>query len=306
MEIIAPKLSLSHFHPRYWLTWFGFFIAWCFSWLPFPILRIAGSGLGLLTMGLLKSRRNVVEANIDYCFPNLGKHKRQQLIRETFKETGMGLIESMMAWWWPDWRARRITEVRGVEHLHAALEKHNGALMLSCHMLHIEMAGRAIGFARPSTGFYRPSKNLVYEYVQYHGRARSNEHLIIKHNLRGLLRALKTKQAIFYLPDQDPGEHNIYFTSFFDAPTMATTNGTSKLTKMTKCAVVPVQTYRSDKGKYIVEFFPQWDDFPSTSEQDDTQRVNQWFEKCIAEHPEQYMWVHRRFKTLPPNTPPIY
>lgn len=306
MEIPVPKLTIAHFHPRHWLMWFGFFIAWCISWLPYAVLKPMGHGLGLLSMKLLKSRRKVVEANIDYCFPNLESAKRQQLIRDTFKETGMGLIESIMAWWWPSWRVKRITEVKGIEHLYAALENHGGVLMLCCHMCHIEIVGRGIGHIHPCTGFYRPSKNLVYEYVQYHGRTRSNSYLIIKQNLRGLLRALKTKQTIFYLPDQDPGDNNIYFTPFFDAPTMATTNGTSKLPKMTKCAIVPLHTYRDSNGKYVAEFLPQWKDFPTENEQEDTERVNKWFEQCIAERPEQYMWVHRRFKTLPPNTPPIY
>lgn len=306
--IKAPTFELRLLHPRYWLLWLGLGIAYLISWLPYPVLMAIGRGLGRLTFKLLKSRKKVAKRNLELCFPQMSEAEREQLLWKNAEETGCAAIETIIAWWWPDWRYRPLAKFVGYEHIEAARAQGKGVLLLASHMLHLETAGRTFGFTHPSVGFYRPHNNPVMEYFMYWGRSRSNKYMIGKRDVKGLIHALNEGEVCFYLPDQDYGRNRSEFVPFFAVTETATTTGTLLFANAANCVVIPIYSSRLPNNQgYQIEALPGWYDFPTGDDKADVTRVNQWVEQAVLKHPEQYMWLHRRFKTRPdPDAPSLY
>ncbi len=298
--IKAPTLQWSMLHPRFWLLWFGLAVAYLLSWLPYRMLMALGRFLGRLMLKLLKSRRKVALRNLELCFPEKTAAEHQQLLLANFEHTGCAAIETIIAWWWPDWRYQKLAHFKGYEHIQTELAKGKGVLLLASHMLHLETACRTFGFTHPSVGFYRPHNNPVMEYFMYHGRSRSNKYMIGKRDVKGLIHALNSGEVCFYLPDQDYGPNRAVFVPFFAVAETASTTGTLLFANAANCSVVPIYTSSMPNGGgYLVEALPALDNFPSGDDAADVRRVNQWVEQAVLRHPEQYMWLHRRFKTRP-------
>lgn len=306
--IKAPPFQWSMLHPRFWLLWFGLAIAYILSWLPYTWLMALGRMLGLLMFKLLKSRRKVAARNIELCFPELSEQTRADMLRDNFMHTGCAAVETVIAWWWPDWRYRPLAHFKGYEHIEAELAKGKGVLLLASHMLHLEAAGRTFGFTHPSVGFYRPHNNPVMEYFMYRGRSKGNKYMIGKRDVKGLIQALNQGEVCFYLPDQDYGRTRAEFVPFFAVADTATTTGTLLFANAANCSVVPIySSCLPNHQGYQIEALPAFENFPSGDDKADCTRVNQWVEQAILRHPAQYMWLHRRFKTRPdPDAPSLY
>ncbi len=304
----APPFSLTLLHPRYWLLWLALGIAYLISWLPYQVLMSLGRGLGRLSFKLLKSRGRIARRNLELCFPDMPDNERELLVKRNAEETGCAAMETLIGWWWPTWRIRRIAHFKGYEHIQAELAKGKGVLLLAPHMLHLEAAGRVFGLTHPSIGFYRPHNNALMEFFMYRGRSRGNKYMIGKRDVKALLRALNEGEVCFYLPDQDYGRNRAIFAPFFAVQETACTNGTLLFANAANCAVIPIYTSKlPDHQGYQIEALPALTDFPGKDEYAAICRVNQWVEQAILKHPEQYMWVHRRFKTRPdPDAPSLY
>lgn len=304
----APPFSLTLLHPRYWLLWLALGIAYLISWLPYRILMLLGRGLGRLSFKLLKSRGRIARRNLELCFPDMPDHERELLVQRNAEETGCAAMETLIGWWWPTWRIRRFAHFKGYEHIQAELVKGKGVLLLAPHMLHLEAAGRVFGLTHPSIGFYRPHNNALMEFFMYRGRSRGNKYMIGKRDVKALLRALNDGEVCFYLPDQDYGRNRAIFAPFFAVQETACTNGTLLFANAANCAVIPIYTSKLPNNQgYQIEALPALTDFPGKDEYAAICRVNQWVEQAILKHPEQYMWVHRRFKTRPdPDAPSLY
>jgi KDO2-lipid IV(A) lauroyltransferase len=304
----APPFSLTLLHPRYWLLWLALGIAYLISWLPYRVLMSLGRGLGRLSFKLLKSRGRIARRNLELCFPDMPDNERELLVKRNAEETGCAAMETLIGWWWPTWRIRRIAHFKGYEHIQAELAKGKGVLLLAPHMLHLEAAGRVFGLTHPSIGFYRPHNNALMEFFMYRGRSRGNKYMIGKRDVKALLRALNEGEVCFYLPDQDYGRNRAIFAPFFAVQETACTNGTLLFANAANCAVIPIYTSKLPNNQgYQIEALPALTDFPGKDEYAAICRVNQWVEQAILKHPEQYMWVHRRFKTRPdPDAPSLY
>lgn len=304
----APPFTLTLLHPRYWLLWLALGIAYLISWLPYSWLMALGRGLGRLSFKLLKSRGRIARRNLELCFPDMSAAEREQLVRRNAEETGCAAIETLIGWWWPTWRIRRIAHFKGYEHIQTALAQGKGVLLLASHMLHLEAACRVFGLTHPSVGFYRPHNNALMEFFMYRGRSRGNKYMIGKRDVKSLIKALNEGEVCFYLPDQDYGRNRAIFAPFFAVRETACTNGTLLFANAAKCAVIPIYTSKlPDNQGYQIEALPALQDFPGTDDYQAICRVNQWVEQAILQHPEQYMWVHRRFKTRPdPDAPSLY
>lgn len=304
----APPFSLTLLHPRYWLLWLALGIAYLISWLPYSVLMALGRGLGRLSFKLLKSRGRIARRNLELCFPDMPPGEREQLVQRNAEETGCAAVETLIGWWWPTWRIRRLAHFKGYEHIQAELAKGKGVLLLAPHMLHLEAAGRVFGLTHPSIGFYRPHNNALMEFFMYRGRSRGNKYMIGKRDVKALLRALNDGEVCFYLPDQDYGRNRAIFAPFFAVQETACTNGTLLFANAANCAVIPIYTSKLPNNQgYQIEALPALTDFPGKDDYAAICRVNQWVEQAILKHPEQYMWVHRRFKTRPdPDAPSLY
>lgn len=294
------KFTLALLHPRYWFTWFGLGVLWLLVQLPYPALLWLGSTLGSLSRRFLKRRESIGRRNLELCFPALSPEEREHLITENFKSIGMALLETGMAWFWPDHRVRKWFDVEGLENLQRAQAKHRGVMVIGVHFMSLELGGRVMGLCRPMMATYRPHNNPVLEFVQTRGRLRSNKAMIDRRNLKGLVSALKKGEAVWFAPDQDYGRKGSVFAPFFAMQNTATTNGTFVISRLSGAAMLTITMIRrKDNAGYRLYIGDMLTDYPSGNEQAAAGYINKKIEDEILRAPEQYLWVHRRFKTRP-------
>jgi KDO2-lipid IV(A) lauroyltransferase len=289
----APNLLA----PRHWPTWFGLSLGWIISQLPYGLQMLLGRGLGKLCYWLLKSRRHVVEVNLRLAFPKMSEPDRAEMVRAHFSSAGQGIIETLLCWWGSNARVKKLAHFEGLEHLQAAIATGRGILLLSAHFTSLELGVRMSTMHADVTAMYRPPNNPVIDRVMRASRERHvGKDVIPKSNIRGLIRSLREGQAVWYAPDQSARNKFSAMVPFFGVPAM-TNLATNRLAKMSNAIVLPFFTLRRDDGQgYRVLILPPLADFPGDDEIADALRVNQVIEKVVKEAPEQYFWLHRRFK----------
>lgn len=300
-----PEFQLSMLHPRYWFTWLGFAVLWLIAQLPYGVLMSLGRALGRFFLKVAKSRRKIAKRNLELCFPELSEAERKQLLRENFESTAIALLESAMAWWWPQRRLEKLVQYEGLEHLDTS---DKGILMLGFHFTTLDIAGAFMNLKLSISAMYRPHKNPVYDFVQRKGRERFHKELPVveRKDVRGMTKILRNKQIIWYAPDQDYGTKGAEFVPFFGIPA-ATLTATSKFSQLGKAKVVPIVYTRLPNNQgYKVTLYPAFEGFPSGDDFQDTSRVMAFAEARIREQPEQYLWAHRRFKNRPKDEASLY
>lgn len=295
-------------HPKYWPTLLLVGVMYLISWLPYKLQFLMGKGIGRLAMKLMKSRRTVIEKNLRLAFPDLPDATRRQWAKKNVDNTGLALFETGMAWFWPNWRVKKHVRYEGLEILEKLDAEKTGVLLVAIHNLNLELGARALGMKLPGVGVYRPNDNPCFDYFQYRGRLRSNKGLIGRRDVRGMLAALNQGDRMWYAPDHDYGPRRSVFAPLFAVEKACTTTGTSLLVdNASHCAVVPFTTVReSDSGQYVVKVWAPLVDFPKNDPQKAAEFMNKTVEQMILSAPEQYMWLHRRFKTRPEGEASLY
>ncbi|MFU2318215.1 Kdo(2)-lipid IV(A) acyltransferase [Rahnella sp. PCH160] len=303
----VPTFTRSLLHPRYWITWIGLGLLYALVLLPYPLIYCIGTGLGRFSMRFLKRRYKIARRNIELCFPDMHTELREDMIVKNFESVGMGLFETGMAWFWPDWRIERWFNVSGLEHIQRARDNKQGVLLIGVHFLTLELGARIFGIHNPGVGVYRPHDNKLMDWIQTKGRMRSNKGMLDRKDLKGMIRSLKQGDIIWYAPDHDYGPRASVFVPFFAVEKAATTTGTYLLARMGKPAIIPFTPRRLAGGKgYEMIVHPQVADFPLDDEVVAAAYMNKVVENEIRQAPEQYMWLHRRFKTRPQGEPSLY
>jgi KDO2-lipid IV(A) lauroyltransferase len=299
-RVLQPNFRLSFLLPKYWLTWLGVFILYSISWLPFKLQLAMGRVLGRVIFKFASKRKHVALVNLRLCFPDKSEDEVQVLLKKNFENTGIALFETGMGWWWPDWRVKRKVKIKGLEHLEKARKEGKGVLLLAMHYLSVEMNARGVGYGHPMVVFYRPHNNQLMEFFQFRGRGRSNKYMLGKRDVKGLIKALRDGEVCIYLPDQDYGRDRSVFVPFFGVKEAASTTGTLIFARQKNVETMILIPVRNDDGSgYTLEVMPPLENFPTKNDVADVTRVNQELEKAILHKPEQYMWLHRRFKTRP-------
>jgi len=304
----AYKLKLSFIHPKYWLAWIGILVLFLTSLLPYSSLLRLGKLLGRLAIPFAKQRFDTARRNLELCFPELTPEQVDEKVKTNFENTGIALLEMGMAWFWPTWRVRGLLSIRGIENLQQATRQNQGIIFLGAHFLTLEMGARALGLVHPSYAVYRKNSNQVLDYWFYWGRMREHKAMLDRKDFKAMLRVLKTGQALWYAPDHDYGKHkSSVFAPFFDVKEANTVSGTSTLARVKNCAVIPMFLKRlPDSEGYELVFYEALVDFPSNDITLDTTRTNEQIERMVMECDDQYMWLHRRFKTRPEGQPSVY
>ena len=283
----------------------GIFIAKLIAHLPLPFLLFLGRMIGRISYYVAKSRRKIIQKNIELCFPDLDKSSQKKLIKENFKSMGMAIFEVIIAWYMPQKQLEKHLVYEGLENLKEYEDSELGALLLTLHMTPLELGGRAISFKTKVRGMYRPHENPYYEHVQYQGRYdQSGLEPITRDETRRMIKLLRDGDLIWYAPDQNYGSTDHVFIPFFGINALTIT-ATSTLCRLGRAKALPYYVIRK-KNKYHIIIKPMLTDFPSKDLKADTLKINQMFEKWIMEAPEQYLWAHRRFKTRPKGEPDLY
>lgn len=302
-----PTFNRSLLHPRYWLTWIGIGLLYLVVSLPYPLLYHVGTGLGRLSMHFLKRRVQIARRNLELCFPHHTSAQREAMLVKNFESVGMGLLETGMAWFWPDWRVERIFKVSGLENIDKAHADKRGVLLIGIHFLSLELGARIFGMHNPGIGVYRPNDNKLIDWLQTWGRMRSNKSMLDRADLKGIIRALKSGEIIWYAPDHDYGPKSSVFAPLFAIEQAATTVGSHVLVRLAKPAVIPFVPRRLPNGRgYELIILPDEGDMPVDSDLATATYMNKVVEQAILLAPDQYMWLHRRFKTRPPGEPSLY
>jgi Kdo2-lipid IVA lauroyltransferase/acyltransferase len=291
--------------PRYWATWAGLSVMRAMELLPFPVQRRVGSALGRLIRRLPLAYVRIARRNIELCMPALSPQGRAELLDRHCQSLGMALCETADTWWSSDRRVHRLAEVEGLENLHAALAKGRGAIMIGGHFTTIEIATRILGTVVPLNVVYRPTKNALLSHIMFTSFSRHGKP-IAHDDIRTMIRALKKNEAVWYAPDQSYRNKGAAMVHFFGIPA-ATTTATSRLARISGAAVL---TYFPERlpgnAGYRVVIGPALENFPGADSICDAERFNRLLEAQIRRVPEQYLWVHRRFKGLGADYPDYY
>jgi KDO2-lipid IV(A) lauroyltransferase len=263
--------------------------------------------LGWLMLRLMKRRRIIAQRNIERCFPDESPAQHQKLLEKNFRSLALMVFEVTWSWSAPVRRLRKMGRVEGLENARAAMAKGKGVLAITHHVTCLEIGGRLAAIEIPDAmGVYRPIKNPVLEWYQNRSRAKYTRGGISKRDMRAAIRFLRGGGILWYAPDQDFGAKRSVFVPFFGIET-ATLEATGRLIELTGCEVMPMfPVYDATSRQYIVRMYPALDDFPSGDITHDLARLNAMMEKHVREAPEQYWWIHRRFKTRPEGEPPFY
>ncbi len=302
----SPRFHIGLLHPRYWLVWFGMAIMYLISWLPYPVLFQLGKGLGHLMMKIMSKRLYVAQRNLELCFPEFSREKIDQLVKENTENSGLAIIETCIAWFWPAWRLRRLVDVRGMDKVTAEMKNGRGVILLAYHNLNLEICARALGSEEPGWGVYRPNNNAAFDYIQYRGRVQVNRGMIHKRDVRGMIEALSNGGALWYMPDHDYGKRRSVFVPYFAVQEACTTTGTSILADASNAALASFSFRRKPNNRGYLCEVELVEDFPYGDEEAAAAKVNSVIEAAIRKAPGEYMWLHRRFKTRPDGQTSLY
>lgn len=260
---------------------------------------------GMMRHGM-KRRRRIAQRNIERCFPQNTRAENEAILKGCFRSLARAIFEIAWSWSASAARMRRMGHVEGMENLQAAAAGGRGVLMVTGHISCLEIGGRILAMALPVAGIYRPLKSAVLEWYQNRSRLSYGEAMISKRDMRSAIRRLKKGGMVWYAPDQDFGPGQSVFAPFFGIQT-ATLLATHRLPALTGCAVVPMFPYYDARRRhYTVRILPALEGFPGPDAAADLARVNAAMETHIRGAPEQYWWIHRRFKSRPDGEAPFY
>lgn len=303
----APALPPGWWKPVYWPVWLLWPALRGISLLPFAVRLWLGVRLGRVLFSLMATRREIARVNLSACFPDLTETRRDALLRHHFEAIGIALMETPSAWWSPPEKLGPLLSITGREHLDSALEKGNGAILMSAHFISMEPGLRHFSLDRYLCAVYRPNNNAVFDYIINQGRAGHQGEMIDRSDIRKIVRTLRANIPVWYPPDQDHGSKHSVFVPFFGIPS-ATITATTRLAKLSGAPVVPCYFHRlPDAQGYEIVLLPVLENFPGNNEIEDAERLTHILEEQIRRSPEQYLWLHRRFKTRPPleEEPPV-
>jgi len=296
----------QYIHPKFWVTWFGLAILRIFILMPYPMALKIGSSLGVIAYYAIPKRRHITKVNIELCFPNLSESEQEQLVKNTFRSAGMGIIETALSWWASEKKLMSISQISGLENIHKALKKNKGVILYTAHTSTLEIGGALMTFYQPILSVYKKAHNLLFEEFLYHSRTQKLTKLVQTYELRMMIKSLNNNEVAWYAADQDFGMKQSVFAPFMGVET-ATLITPSRIAKMTGAAIVPFFCRRlADNKGYLLDILPEVTNVPSGNDIQDATRLNQLIADAIGKAPEQYFWAHRRFKTRPPGEPDVY
>ena len=280
-----------------------FFLLWIAHFLPYRILAVIGNIAGVLAFWLIPERRQVTRVNLEKCFPAMTAADREALARAHFRSFCRGFVDRALLWWASRARIEQLVRIEGLEHLRASMGKPGGVPVI---LLAPHFAGLDAGFTRLScevdmVSMYANQKDARFSELLRHGRTRFGDQRLIsrQEGIRATLSAMRAGRPFYYLPDQDYGPRDTIFVPFFGVPA-ATVPGLSRIAQVAGARVLPCVTRMlPGTAGYVLRIDAPWDNFPTGDLAADTRRMNEYIERRVLEMPEQYLWMHKRFKTRP-------
>lgn len=289
---------------KIFLTYLLVGFLWLLHWFPLPILRRLGHGLGWVLYRLGRERRMVALTNLRLCFPEKTEAERETIARAHFISFAQSALDRTLGWWASPERLARVIRIRGEQYF-----KEPGGrpvIVLTPHFVGLDAGATRSIMCIQGCSVFSNQKNPVLNKLLYDGRSRFNDTLLLSRQdgMRRIIKALKDGYPFYYLPDMDFGPKESIFVPFFGVQT-ATIPALSRLVRLTGAVVVPLVTRQVPDG-YEVEVQAPWENFPGESVEADTAYMNRFIESQVLRMPEQYFWLHKRFKTRPPGEQRFY
>lgn len=301
------RRPLSHYWaPKHWPTWLGLSLLWMTCLLPYRWQMGVGRGIGRLAHRIAAERRAIARRNIELCFPELSIDQRNRLVREHFKSLGMSLMEMGLGRWASDEKLCSLTTITGVEHIQQTLDDGYGVILLSAHFTTLEISGRVLRLRGPPyDAVYRRFRSDFTTEIMVSSREVSARRVIEKNDIKSMVRSLREGTPVWYAPDQSYNLRQSALLPFFGVPAMTNT-ATGTLAKLGKARALPYFPRRLPEGGYEVTVMPPLENVPSGDAIEDTMKYTAVLEDQIRRCPEQYFWVHRKFKNRPDSIPDAY
>ena len=259
------------------------------SWHP-----AIGKLCGKLLFIFAKSRKKIAHANIEACFPELSKTEQQELLQDNFLHLGRSFIETGIAWFWSDKKIQSKVdyEVIGLDHLFNN-NSNQGNLIIFKHSQHLELDARLFAMNAAVYGVSRTHNSASMNKIQNKGRLSSIKDTADKNNPRKFMKWLKAGKNVMYAIDQDYGWDHSVKLEFFnqEAATIITTR---KIIDATNANLLFINSYYKNKTLVLkIELI----DHVGLNSIKLAQKINDLMEEKILQHPAEYLWMHRRFKS---------
>ena len=279
---------------------------WLVHFLPLRVIAAIGNALGAAAFWLIPERRRVTRINLEKCFPAMEPIRRERIARAHFRAACRTIVDLGVLWWASRERVERMVRVEGLEHLRA-LGK-TPSILLAPHFVGVDIGGSRLGAEVDMVSMYAAQKDRMLSEMLLHGRRRFGTHKLVsrQEGIRAVIAGMRQGLPFYYLPDQDYGPRDAVFVAFFGIQT-ATVPGLSRIAQLVGAKVLPCATSMLPAGEgYRITIEPAWENFPTADIAADTRRMNEYIERKVLEMPEQYLWMHKRFKTRPPGEARFY
>ncbi|HEX6260044.1 MAG TPA: LpxL/LpxP family Kdo(2)-lipid IV(A) lauroyl/palmitoleoyl acyltransferase [Woeseiaceae bacterium] len=304
---MTQRRPLSHFRaPRYWPTWIGLGLLRLICQLPYRIQLGVGKILGRIAHRFARKRRAICRRNIQLCFPELSPEERDALALAHFEALGMSIIELGLGRWASDRKLLAMTRIEGAEHVRNAAGRGVGVILLSAHFTTLEISGRVLSLnIPPFEAVYRKNRSEFMTEILRTNRERSARGTIEKSDIKSMVRSLREGTPVWYAPDQSYNRKQSALLPFFGVPCMTNT-ATGTLARLGKAVAIPFFPRRLPEGGYVLTILPPIEGVPSDDPVEDTKKYLEILERQVRLCPEQYYWVHRKFKNRPDCLPDVY
>jgi KDO2-lipid IV(A) lauroyltransferase len=269
-------------------------------------LRWLGGRLAAHGGRLLRTRRHVATCNLRLCYPDLDAAQLDAMVQATLASNATGALETLVAWTAPAAGTRDRAVIEGLEHLRAALAHGRGAVLLAAHYDSMDLAFRLVSEAlgQPIGFLVRGFNAAGIASVAADGRAQHVGPTFMKTDIAGFTDWIRAGNAAFYVPDLNAKRRTV-FVPFFGVPTAAL-DAIGGVLQRTGGEVLLVWSHRRPDGRLHIGIEPAWSGFPGGDPAADAARYIAEVERQVRQHPEQYLWTHRRFRTRPPGEPDLY
>jgi KDO2-lipid IV(A) lauroyltransferase len=273
--------------------------------LPLSWVRALGWLLGWVLYAVVGSRRRVVRANLDLCFPRWSEQQRAAMVPRVFVRFAQAWLDR--GWLWH----ARPEVVRRRLNLTGALSEFDGqapVVIFAPHFVGMDAGWTAVTQQLPRrfTGIYTDQTDKVVDAWMLKGRQRFETARPFGRadGVKAIVSALRGGSPLYLLPDMNFGPEESIFVPFYGVPA-ATVPSLSRFARLGGAKVVPVVARMTPRG-YDVIVMPAWQGYPSSDVEADTALMNRRLQEYIDAMPDQYYWVHKRFKTRPEGLPPVY
>jgi len=286
-------------------TSFFLYLMRVLAYLPLSWVRALGWVLGRVLYGVAGSRRHVVQTNLRLCFPQLDATQLRTLSRRVFVRVSQAWLDR--GWLWhgaPDKVRARLKIIGDASQLTGP----DPVVIFAPHFVGMDAGGTAITqqLLCHITSIYTNQSNKVVDAWIRQGRLRFGSPRLFGRadGVKTIIASLRRGEPLYLLPDMNFGPHESLFVPFYGV-SAATVPSLSRFARLGRAKVVPVVTRMTSRG-YEVQVLPAWSDFPTGDLKADTALMNARLQTYIDAMPDQYYWVHKRFKDRPPGEPGLY